>query len=140
MRQYQQISTGGVIFNEGNEILLIKRSDNDSFQAGCWELPGGGTKFGEDPKRALKREIKEECGIDTSVENPITVKTYFMEHKNFKVQRVEIIFKCKIIDIRQEIKLSPEHSDFQFLSLDMVSKLELSEFMKDIINDIRTTT
>lgn len=136
MKKYQQVSTGGLILNERNEILLIKRSDADSFQPGCWELPGGGVEFGEDPKYALKREIKEECGIDVLVEEPITVKTYFMEDKNSKVQRIEIIFRCKFIDSRQKIQLSPEHSDFKFLSLAMVSSLELSEFMKDIIKDI----
>ena len=32
----------------------------------CWHIPGGGIDSGENKKDALKREVKEETGIDIS--------------------------------------------------------------------------
>lgn len=139
MKQYQQVSTGGLIFNDKKEALFIKRAKTEDFRPGSWELPGGGSDFGEAPEEALKREIKEECGIDIEVLNPLTVETYFMENPEEKIQRVEIIFYCKMIDRKQKISLSFEHSDFKFLSLENLGELKLSEYMKSVIDDIQKT-
>jgi ADP-ribose pyrophosphatase YjhB (NUDIX family) len=45
--------------NEDNELLLIKRTDN-----GCWGVPGGSMELGESLEDTLKRETKEEIGVD----------------------------------------------------------------------------
>lgn len=137
MNRYQQVSTGSLIFNDKKEALFVKRAKAEGFQPGSWELPGGGSDFGETPEEALKREIKEECGIDIEVINPLTVKTYFIENPEKKIQRVEIIFYCKMTDRDQKITLSPEHSDFKFLSLENLGELELSEYIKSIVNDAK---
>lgn len=114
MNQYQQVSTGALILNDKKEALFVKRAKTENFMPGQWELPGGGSDFGEIPENALKREIKEECGISVEVLNPLTVKTYFIENNQENIQRIEIIFYCKMIDKNQKITLSPEHSDFKF--------------------------
>lgn len=137
MNQYQQVSVGALILNDRKEALFVKRSAAEDFEQGRWELPGGGSDFGETPEESLKREIKEECRIDIEVLNPLTVKTYFMENPQEKIQRVEIVFYCKMIDENQKIILSPEHSDFKFLPLGNLDELELSEYMKSAVNDIK---
>lgn len=136
MNQYQQVSTGGLILNDKKEALFVKRAETEDFQPGSWELPGGGSDFGETPKEALKREIKEECGIDIEVLSPLTVKTYFMENPEEKIQRIEIIFYCKMVDKKQKIILNPEHSELKFLFLENLGELKLSEYMKGVIEDI----
>ncbi len=136
MNQYQQVSAGALIFNNKKEVLFVKRAKTEEFKPGCWELPGGGSDFGEILEESLKREIKEECGIDIEVLNPLTVKTYFMETPREKIQRVEIIFYCNMTDKDQKIILSSEHSDFKFLSLENLGELDLSEYMRGIIENI----
>ncbi|MGA2911734.1 MAG: NUDIX hydrolase [Candidatus Levyibacteriota bacterium] len=137
MKQYQQVSTGALIFNNNKEALFVKRADDEDFEPGSWELPGGGSDFGETPEEALKREIKEECGIDIEVLNPIAVKTYYMENPGEKIQRVEIIFNCRMIDSTQKITLSFEHSAFKFLPFEKLDEIELSDYMNSIIKDIK---
>lgn len=136
MNQYQQVSVGAWILNDKKEILFVKRAKTEDFMPGQWELPCGGSDFGEAPQDALKREIKEECDIDIEVLNPLTVKTYFMETLRKKVQRIEIIFYCKIVDRQQKITLSPEHSNFKFLSLENLGEFDLSKYMMSIIEDV----
>ncbi|MFF1393734.1 (deoxy)nucleoside triphosphate pyrophosphohydrolase [Streptomyces sp. NPDC058287] len=47
---------------ESGRLLAARRSAPPEL-AGRWELPGGKVEPGEDPKRALVRELREELGI-----------------------------------------------------------------------------
>ena len=57
----------GVVFNEDNQILLITRFKPDHHTHGKWHCPGGGLDFGEEPKAAVIREVKEETGYEITV-------------------------------------------------------------------------
>lgn len=55
------ISVGltALIINEHNQILLEKRSDN-----GMWCFPGGSIDIGETVEEGVRREVKEETGLN----------------------------------------------------------------------------
>ena len=53
-----RVSLKAVIFNENNEVLIVKESDRD-----WWDIPGGGMDHGESIKEALARELKEEVSL-----------------------------------------------------------------------------
>ncbi|MDO8683809.1 MAG: NUDIX hydrolase [Armatimonadota bacterium] len=53
------------IILRGDEILLIKRGAEPGF--GKWSIPGGSVEIGETMESALKREVKEETGLDVEV-------------------------------------------------------------------------
>jgi ADP-ribose pyrophosphatase YjhB (NUDIX family) len=55
-------SVNVVVVNDRDEILLIRRSDNDN-----WAVPGGAVDLGESLTQAAIRETKEESGVDCSV-------------------------------------------------------------------------
>ena len=105
----QQACAGGLIRNKSGEILFIKRSENDSFLPGSWELPGGGVEYGENIEKTLRRELKEECGLDAEVGFPLAVSDYYMKDGKKEIQRVEIIFLCKLLNPTQAVALSHEH-------------------------------
>lgn len=48
-------------------VLLAQRPEGKAL-AGMWEFPGGKVEAGETPEAALIRELKEELGIEVSVE------------------------------------------------------------------------
>lgn len=133
--KFQQACAGGFIRNKFGEILFVKRSENDSFLPGSWELPGGGVEYGENIEKTLRREVKEECGLDIEVGFPITVSDYYMKDYKKEIQRVEIIFLCKLLNSTQTIILSHEHSEYKWVSSNNINNLELSSYMRDIINN-----
>lgn len=51
----------GVI--RSGERFLVARRKPGSHLAGAWEFPGGRIAAGEDPERALRRELEEEVGV-----------------------------------------------------------------------------
>jgi len=50
-------AAGGVVVNNKDEVLIIKRR-------GKWDLPKGKLEKSESPEAGALREIEEECGID----------------------------------------------------------------------------
>jgi 8-oxo-dGTP diphosphatase len=58
------VGVGGVVVKDG-KALVIKRGHEP--RKGEWSLPGGRVELGETLVDALRREIKEETGLDVEV-------------------------------------------------------------------------
>lgn len=56
-------SAAGIVVNEKGEVLLL---DHLLRPASGWGIPGGFLEKGEQGHDAVRREIKEECGIEVS--------------------------------------------------------------------------
>jgi len=59
--------TAAVIRREGR-VLIGRRRREDRF-GGLWEFPGGKIDSGEKPAAALRRELREELGLEVRVGN-----------------------------------------------------------------------
>jgi len=58
-------AAAGVVFNERSELLLVRRA-LQPFR-GFWALPAGYQEIDEAPEETVRREVREETGIDVSV-------------------------------------------------------------------------
>jgi len=115
-----------------DSILLIKRSLKDKHKPGVWEVPGGRlNELSEDPILGLKREVKEEIGLNIEVISPIRVHS-FTRDDNQKITMIS--FLCK--PLNSEIILSTEHSEAKWVSKKEVKTLLVSDFHEniDVIN------
>jgi 8-oxo-dGTP diphosphatase len=59
------LGVAAVIWNDRREILLIRRTKQP--RMGEWSLPGGKVEFGEALVPALRREIREETGLEIEI-------------------------------------------------------------------------
>ena len=66
-KNYIGVGGGVLIFNKKREIFLAKRGKNVTNQSGWWSKPGGGIEYGEKVIDSMKREIKEEAGINIDI-------------------------------------------------------------------------
>lgn len=84
----------GVVKRPDGRFLITKRVETKSWAPGHWEVPGGGVKAGEESLAAVRREIKEETGLDVagadggyvftySRENPAEGDNYFVDIYRF---------------------------------------------------------
>lgn len=46
-----------LVLDGKGKVLLIKRSQDDTYMSGKWELPGGKLESGQDITNALEREV-----------------------------------------------------------------------------------
>jgi len=58
------VAVGGVVFID-DRVVLVKRRNEPL--VGRWSLPGGAVEVGETLKEALRRELREELGIEVAV-------------------------------------------------------------------------
>lgn len=94
----------GLIRNDAGKYLLLRRSPECRHFAGQWQMPGGKPDPGESADQTLRREVREECGLEISVEG-LTGCTDF-PLKEFRV--VMVVFLCR--HRRGEVELSDEHT------------------------------
>ena len=81
------------IFNENNEILILKRSDDKT-----WCLPGGWMDIGETPFETAKREVKEEVGVEIKPIGCISINTKGPNtHTNLAYHQINILVAAKPI-------------------------------------------
>ena len=58
------LGAAAVVVHEGR-VLLIRRGQAPD--AGEWSIPGGGVELGESVEDALRREVREETGLEIAV-------------------------------------------------------------------------
>lgn len=81
------VTAGAIIFNDAGKVLLLKHR----FRAGSgWGLPGGFLEAGEQPLEALKRELREEIGVEVETAEIFTARSFR------KPRQVEVLFRCRI--------------------------------------------
>jgi 8-oxo-dGTP diphosphatase len=80
------VTAGAVVTDERGRVLLL----NHVFRVGSgWGIPGGFMEKGEQPEEALRRELREEIGLELERAEIAFVRTLR------RPTQVEIIFRCR---------------------------------------------
>lgn len=130
----RRIAVSGYILNKRGEILLLRRAAHDSMP-GAWEVPGGGLEFGEKPEDGVKREVKEESGLEVTVIKPLGITHSLSLKKGIQKDILRIGFLCQALDT-EKITLSPDHDAYQWINPDKIEKLKNAS--KSLIELIKT--
>lgn len=117
----------GIIKNDNDEILVLRRHPKSRTNPHKWELPGGKVDPGEFFDEALIREIKEETSLDGKIEDFCEAVQDDYVHK----RTVQIIMYLK--DLKGEVKISDEHDDWMWAGLDKIKELELSTAFEKVL-------
>ncbi len=100
MRRYPKIPLVGVgaVIVENGKILLVKRANEPN--KGKWSVPGGLVRSGEKLKEALKREIREELGVEIETGDVawVTDEIYFDRNGRVEYHYIVIDLFARIVD------------------------------------------
>ena len=82
----------GLITYRG-EVLIGKKEESDHPISGEWHLLGGRLEHGEQVEQAVKREIKEETGLEVDVHQTVDVMTFSWDVD--EKDSLQIVFHCE---------------------------------------------
>lgn len=108
-----------------NKILLCKgKADN------YYYLPGGHVEFGELIEDALKREIKEELGVEVKNIKPLFMLENIFEQKGVNKHEFSHIFEVELES--HNFNITEDHIEFSWHKL---SELENIRLLPEVLKE-----
>ena len=132
-REYPEspiVGVGGVIF-DGASVLLAQRGQEPG--KGTWSLPGGAVELGEQLIDALKREIREEIGIEIEVGGLIRVLDRIIQDEEKRIRYHYVIVDYWGWKVSGQPKPGSDASDVCFVSLKGIQKLDIHREVQETI-------
>ena len=119
-----------IIFNNKDEILLLKRSQKVDSHRGLWGFPGGKIEEDETSVEAAIREVKEETDLDIYAKELSYVFT--MRKDNEK----DIVFYLTN-KFSGEVSIDWESEDFSWTKISSLESMEMVPAPKIIFDMIK---
>jgi 8-oxo-dGTP pyrophosphatase MutT (NUDIX family) len=122
-------SANVIVVNDQDQILMIRRTDNDN-----WAVPGGAMDLGETIVDAALRETQEETGIVCEVTGLIGIYTnpkhVIRYTSNDEIrQEFSIVFTAK--PVSGQLAASNESADPQWVNADAIPGLVMHPSMRE---------
>lgn len=126
----------------GDAVVLIQKGRGP--YRGMWDLPGGGIEFGESPKEALEREIREETALSVLSATPLDALSVRFTHTrpdgNLEdLHHIGIVYKVTVNSL-EPLKTVADGKDSlgsRALPLEEVDSLSLTPFASSAVNKLK---
>ena len=112
-----------------NKFLLLKKKD---FIGGEYELPGGRKDLQENDESALKREVKEETGLDIKIIKLLNSWSLDLPEKGIHLDGKTYL--CE--SYSDKVKISDEHSGYIWVPRENLRKYNLPLWLEDAIRQL----
>jgi len=127
-KKFPRLTVDAIILIK-DSVILIKRR-NPPFQ-GIWALPGGFVDYGETVESAVRRETKEETGLDVEIEKLVGV--YSDPDRDPRGHTISVCFLCK--PVGGNLKASTDSMDVKEFKLSQIPELAFDH--EKILRDLK---
>jgi len=115
----------GILLNEDHQILMTCKLALDQH----WEFIGGKIEPGETQAEALKREIKEEIGVEV-------IQSTYLHSVTFQDKEKTFVVHAWIISEYYGTPTNREKQILSWVGLDNMKNVKISPYNKPILNKI----
>jgi 8-oxo-dGTP diphosphatase len=125
-----RILVGVLAFHRGS-LLLLKRSESETFLPGAWGIPAGKVGFGEEIEAAAHRELGEEAGLQGRLRCVIGVSKFMSQYQGTDLHNLQVNV---IIDVASAgVKLDHSNSEYKWIDPMTFDFEETDEFTTNTI-------
>lgn len=116
------------LIRRGDEYLLVQEMD------GQWALPGGRINVGETIEKGLKREVREEIGLEIEIGKPLDCHIYTSKSG---VNHFTVVFDAKMVDENADVKVDQvELKDARWVTAEELKTMKLHERYRNFLLSI----
>jgi nucleoside triphosphatase len=129
----------GLVWNQKGELLFCRMPPDRGVFPGEWGFPGGGIEPGEHMTDALRRELREELGIEVDAIRPAFFKDgvfekLFQDGSRKPMYLIFLVFHCQALS--EQIRLNAEFAEYRWVSEADVRSMHLNEVTLDTLRRI----
>ncbi len=123
-----------VIQNSAGEYLICKKPADRGVFPGQWAIPGGGIDPGERMADALRREVREEVGLEIEGIQPLFFKDgeypkLYPDGTQRDIYMIFLLFSC--LAPSQEVHLGEEFEKYAWVKAADLGQYDLNEQTRD---------
>ena len=135
-RQYPSqplIGVGALIIHQ-SKLLIVKRANEPA--KGLWSVPGGVVELGEQLHEALRREVREETGLEVDVERLLDAvdNIVFDAEDRIQYHYVLLDYLCRLRG--GVLKAADDVHEIQWISLEALQSLPITPTLNRVIAKI----
>jgi len=107
LRPRYGVAVAAIISDQDGQLLLCQHKYRKAYP---WGLPSGGLEYGEDPQDGIIREVREETGLEVTIERLLLAESVMGAH------HISLIYSCRIMGGAFQPNI--ETSQTQFFRID----------------------
>ena len=135
MTGYPEPIVGVLIQNPAGKFLVLR---GDKFV--YWTIPGGHVEVGETVEETIKREVKEEVGLDVdsteliNVQNSVFDKDFFKDREAKHMIFLNYVAKTTSNDVKVDMR---EFNEYKWVNLEELEGDGIGKYTREIAKKMR---
>jgi phosphoglycolate phosphatase-like HAD superfamily hydrolase/ADP-ribose pyrophosphatase YjhB (NUDIX family) len=131
--RHPTVTVGALIYDSSDRVLMIRTQK----WSHLWGIPGGKIKWGERSLDALRREVKEETGLDIDdirfvlVQDCVGSKEFYRD-----AHFVLLNYTCRRSGA-EGVKLNDEAQEFRWVSIDEAVRMNLNQPTRTLLEAVK---
>ncbi len=126
----------GLVWNREGKLLLCRMHPERGVFPGQWGFPGGGIEPGEKMEAALRREMREELGVEIEDIRPALFKDCeaektFPDGSRRPVYMIFLLFHCRAVSL--DLRLNEEFVEHRWVSAGDLGGMDLNSETVDTL-------
>ena len=130
------VTVGGLISNDAGRVLMIRTHK----WSNKWGIPGGKTKWGETSEAALRRELKEETGLDIAGIRFVLVQDCIHSKEFYRDAHFVLLnYTCRVAG-EPAVKLNDEGREFRWATIAEALRMDINEPTRVLLQAVAAKT
>jgi nucleoside triphosphatase len=131
-QRYPEPTVGAVVFNDAGKLLLVKSKR----AKGLYVIPGGHVELGEKIEDTLRREVREETGLEIADPELTSIQEYIYGESYYRKRHfIFIDFTCRALS--EEVRLNREHEEHRWVSYEEAYRLPLEPYTEALLRELQ---